>query len=67
VEHSQRTKPSFSDSEIFVPLKQWRVEDLCFSQESVCSEFLLVNSHQLWRESGLGFIGYWNQSSTLGK
>lgn len=31
------------------------------------SEFLLVNTHQLWIESSLGFSGCWNHSSTLGK
>lgn len=40
VEHSEGTMTSFSDSEVFVPLKQWRLEDLCFSQESVQSSSL---------------------------
>lgn len=35
MEHSHRTMPSFSDSEVFVPLTQWRLEGLRFSQESV--------------------------------
>lgn len=35
MEHSHGMMASFKDSEGLIPLEQWRLEDLCFSQESV--------------------------------